>query len=70
MRKVIARRLSESKQNVPHFYVAVDIELDALLALRSQLNAASPSEGEGQFKISVNDMMIKLWRSPCVAAPV
>ena len=59
MRKVIARRLSESKQNVPHFYVSVDIELDALLALRSQLNAASPSEGEGQFKISVNDMMIK-----------
>ncbi|NVN44056.1 pyruvate dehydrogenase complex dihydrolipoamide acetyltransferase [Asaia siamensis] len=59
MRKVIARRLSESKQNVPHFYVAVDIELDALLALRAQLNAASPSEGEGQFKISVNDMMIK-----------
>lgn len=59
MRKVIARRLSESKQNVPHFYVSVDIELDALLALRSQLNAASPSEGEGQFRISVNDMMIK-----------
>ncbi|WP_122049532.1 pyruvate dehydrogenase complex dihydrolipoamide acetyltransferase [Asaia bogorensis] len=59
MRKVIARRLSESKQNVPHFYVSVDIELDALLALRGQLNAASPSEGEGQFKISVNDMMIK-----------
>lgn len=59
MRKVIARRLSESKQNVPHFYVSVDIELDALLALRAQLNAASPAEGEGQFKISVNDMMIK-----------
>ncbi|RUT25932.1 pyruvate dehydrogenase complex dihydrolipoamide acetyltransferase [Asaia sp. W19] len=59
MRKVIARRLSESKQTVPHFYVSVDIELDALLALRSKLNAASPSEGEGQFKISVNDMMIK-----------
>lgn len=59
MRKVIARRLSEAKQNVPHFYVAVDIELDALLALRGQLNAASPSEGEGQFKISVNDMIIK-----------
>ncbi|GBQ15245.1 pyruvate dehydrogenase complex dihydrolipoamide acetyltransferase [Swaminathania salitolerans] len=59
MRKVIARRLSESKQNVPHFYVSVDIELDALLALRSRLNAASPGEGDGQFKISVNDMMIK-----------
>ncbi|WP_029604864.1 pyruvate dehydrogenase complex dihydrolipoamide acetyltransferase [Kozakia baliensis] len=59
MRKVIARRLTESKQNVPHFYVSIDVELDALLALRSQLNAASPSEGEGQFKLSVNDMLIK-----------
>ncbi|AQS87339.1 dihydrolipoamide acetyltransferase component [Neoasaia chiangmaiensis NBRC 101099] len=59
MRKVIARRLSESKQNVPHFYVSMDVELDALLALRAQLNAASPAEGEGQFKLSVNDMLIK-----------
>jgi pyruvate dehydrogenase E2 component (dihydrolipoamide acetyltransferase) len=59
MRKVIARRLSESKQTVPHFYVSVDIELDALLALRQRLNGASPSEGDGQFKLSVNDMLIK-----------
>ena len=59
IRKVIARRLTEAKQSVPHFYVAMDIELDALLALRSQLNAASPSEGEGAFKLSVNDMLIK-----------
>lgn len=59
MRKVIARRLSESKQTVPHFYVSVDIELDALLALRQRLNGASPTEGDGQFKLSVNDMLIK-----------
>jgi pyruvate dehydrogenase E2 component (dihydrolipoamide acetyltransferase) len=59
MRKVIARRLSESKQNVPHFYVSMDIELDALLALRGQLNAASPKDGAGSFKLSVNDMIIK-----------
>jgi len=59
MRKVIARRLSESKQNVPHFYVSMDIELDALLALRGQLNAASPKDGGGAFKLSVNDMIIK-----------
>nr|WP_294917741.1 pyruvate dehydrogenase complex dihydrolipoamide acetyltransferase [uncultured Neokomagataea sp.] len=56
MRKVIARRLTESKTQVPHFYVSVDIELDALLALRSKLNGASH---DGAFKISVNDMMIK-----------
>ncbi|GBR71676.1 pyruvate dehydrogenase complex dihydrolipoamide acetyltransferase [Gluconobacter kanchanaburiensis] len=56
MRKVIARRLTESKTQVPHFYVSIDIELDALLALRSKLNAAAQ---ENSFKISVNDMMIK-----------
>ncbi|OAG73556.1 dihydrolipoamide acetyltransferase component of pyruvate dehydrogenase [Gluconobacter japonicus] len=56
MRKVIARRLTESKTQVPHFYVSVDIELDALLALRSKLNATAE---ENSFKISVNDMMIK-----------
>ena len=59
MRKVIARRLSESKQNVPHFYVSMDIELDALLALRGQLNVASPKDGAGALKLSVNDMVIK-----------
>ncbi|MFT8715511.1 pyruvate dehydrogenase complex dihydrolipoamide acetyltransferase [Gluconobacter potus] len=56
MRKVIARRLTESKTQVPHFYVSVDIELDALLELRSKLNATAQ---ENSFKISVNDMMIK-----------
>jgi pyruvate dehydrogenase E2 component (dihydrolipoamide acetyltransferase) len=59
MRKVIARRLSESKATVPHFYVSMDIELDALLKLRGQLNAASPKDGPGAFKLSVNDMVIK-----------
>lgn len=59
MRKVIARRLSESKQTVPHFYVSMDIEIDALLKLRSQLNATSPKDGPGAFKLSVNDLVIK-----------
>jgi pyruvate dehydrogenase E2 component (dihydrolipoamide acetyltransferase) len=59
VRKVIARRLSESKQHVPHFYVSMDIELDALLKLRGQLNATSPKEGPGAFKLSVNDLVIK-----------
>ncbi|MFN7113265.1 MAG: pyruvate dehydrogenase complex dihydrolipoamide acetyltransferase [Alphaproteobacteria bacterium] len=54
VRKVIARRLSESKQTVPHFYLTVDCELDALLALRKQLN----DSGDG-LKISVNDFIIK-----------
>jgi pyruvate dehydrogenase E2 component (dihydrolipoamide acetyltransferase) len=59
MRKVIARRLSESKATIPHFYVSMDIELDALLKLRSQLNATSPKDGPGAFKLSVNDLVIK-----------
>ncbi|MGG5808086.1 pyruvate dehydrogenase complex dihydrolipoamide acetyltransferase [Falsiroseomonas sp. CW058] len=59
MRKVIARRLSESKQTVPHFYVSMDIEIDALLKLRAQLNATSPKDGPGAFKLSVNDLVIK-----------
>jgi pyruvate dehydrogenase E2 component (dihydrolipoamide acetyltransferase) len=56
MRKTIARRLTESKQQVPHIYLTVDIRLDALLALRTQLNTSL--EGRG-IKLSVNDMLIK-----------
>ncbi|WP_028748137.1 pyruvate dehydrogenase complex dihydrolipoamide acetyltransferase [Rhizobium mesoamericanum] len=60
MRKVIAKRLVESKQTVPHFYVTVDCELDALLSLRAQLNDAAPrKDGAPAYKLSVNDMVIK-----------
>ncbi len=60
MRKTIARRLVESKQTVPHFYVSVDCELDALMALRAQLNDAAPRKDSAPaYKISVNDMVIK-----------
>jgi pyruvate dehydrogenase E2 component (dihydrolipoamide acetyltransferase) len=59
MRRVIAKRLTESKQNVPHFYLTMDIELDALLKLRGELNARSAKDGAGAFKLSVNDMVIK-----------
>jgi pyruvate dehydrogenase E2 component (dihydrolipoamide acetyltransferase) len=58
MRKVIARRLSEAKATVPHFYVSIDVEIDALLKLRAELNAKSPA-GAGAFKLSVNDLVIK-----------
>ncbi|CAH1662622.1 Dihydrolipoyllysine-residue acetyltransferase component of pyruvate dehydrogenase complex [Hyphomicrobiales bacterium] len=61
MRKTIARRLTESKQTIPHFYLSVDCELDALLALREQINAAAPKDGDGKpaYKVSVNDFVIK-----------
>jgi len=56
VRKTIARRLTESKQQVPHIYLTVDIRLDALLKLRADLNAALAPTG---VKLSVNDLLIK-----------
>lgn len=55
MRKVIASRLTESKQQVPHFYVSADAEIDSLLSARKYLNDL----GEGAYKISVNDMVLR-----------
>jgi pyruvate dehydrogenase E2 component (dihydrolipoamide acetyltransferase) len=54
MRRVIARRLTESKQNVPHFYLTIDCEIDALLKIRTELNAKSDT-----YRISVNDFVIR-----------
>jgi pyruvate dehydrogenase E2 component (dihydrolipoamide acetyltransferase) len=63
MRKVIARRLLESKQQVPHFYLTVEIELDAMMEMRQQLNdhaaAKAGKEGKPAYKLSVNDFVIK-----------
>jgi pyruvate dehydrogenase E2 component (dihydrolipoamide acetyltransferase) len=59
MRKVIARRLSEAKATIPHFYASIDVEIDALLKLRAELNAKSAKEGPAAFKLSVNDLVIK-----------
>ena len=59
MRKTIARRLQESKQFVPHFYLTIDCEIDGLLKLREQINAGAPKEGKGAFKLSVNDFVLK-----------
>lgn len=54
MRRAIARRLSESKQQAPHFYLNIDCQIDALLALRAQVNATRP-----EAKVSVNDMVVR-----------
>ncbi|KMS63746.1 branched-chain alpha-keto acid dehydrogenase subunit E2, partial [Sphingobium baderi LL03] len=56
MRKTIARRLTESKQQVPHIYLTVDIQLDKLLKLRGELNDGLAPRG---VKLSVNDLLIK-----------
>ncbi|KQT84776.1 branched-chain alpha-keto acid dehydrogenase subunit E2 [Methylobacterium sp. Leaf465] len=61
MRKTIAKRLTEAMQLAPHFYLTVDCELDALMALREQLNtsAGKTKDGKPLFKLSVNDFVIK-----------
>ncbi|MEM8975308.1 MAG: pyruvate dehydrogenase complex dihydrolipoamide acetyltransferase [Pseudomonadota bacterium] len=59
MRKVIAQRLTQSKQTVPHFYLSMDCVLDELLRSRTRINEAAPSEGPRAYKLSVNDFVIK-----------
>ncbi|MEQ1495451.1 MAG: pyruvate dehydrogenase complex dihydrolipoamide acetyltransferase [Novosphingobium sp.] len=66
MRKTIARRLTESKQTVPHIYLTVDIRLDALLKLRGELNQALEPRG---VKLSVNDLLIKALGAALVQVP-
>ncbi|KAL0488766.1 pyruvate dehydrogenase [Acrasis kona] len=56
MRKVIAKRLTESKRDIPHYYVTVECELDQLMKVRAQLNKAGEKRG---YKLSVNDFLIK-----------
>ena len=56
MRKIIAARLTEAKSTIPHFYLRRDIQLDALLAFRAQLNTSVGARG---IKLSVNDFIIK-----------
>ena len=66
MRKTIARRLTESKQQVPHIYLTVDVRLDALLKLRGELNASLEAR---DIKLSVNDMLIKALALALVQVP-
>jgi pyruvate dehydrogenase E2 component (dihydrolipoamide acetyltransferase) len=73
IRKVIARRLTEAKSSIPHFYVSMDIEIDALVKLMAELNAKAPAEGPDVYVITVNDLVIKasaatLRRVPAVNA--
>ena len=59
IRKVIARRLAEAKSTIPHFYVSMDVEIDALVRLMNELNAKAPKEGAGAYLITINDLVIK-----------
>jgi pyruvate dehydrogenase E2 component (dihydrolipoamide acetyltransferase) len=66
IRKTIARRLTESKQQIPHIYLTVDIQLDALLKLRGELNKGLESRG---VKLSVNDLLIKALAQSLIEVP-
>ena len=73
IRKVIARRLTEAKSTIPHFYVSMDVEIDAMIRLMNELNAKSPKEGPDAYLITINDLVIKasaatLRRVPAVNA--
>jgi pyruvate dehydrogenase E2 component (dihydrolipoamide acetyltransferase) len=59
MRKTIAQRLTQAVATIPHFRLSVDCEIDALLDARERLNARSPKEGPGAYKLSVNDFIVK-----------
>jgi pyruvate dehydrogenase E2 component (dihydrolipoamide acetyltransferase) len=63
MRRTVAARLTESKQTVPHFYLTLDCKIDALMAAREQINAAAPKskDGKPEYKLSVNDFIMKAW---------
>jgi len=65
MRKAIARRLTESKLQVPHFYLTIDVAMDRLMDLRTQINEAA----DGTFKLSVNDFIIKAVSKALVDVP-
>jgi pyruvate dehydrogenase E2 component (dihydrolipoamide acetyltransferase) len=72
MRRTIARRLVSAKQTIPHFYLTADVEIAALLALREQANAAAPrsANGQPQFKLSINDLIVKAWASAMHRTPM
>lgn len=59
MRRIIAQRLTQSKQTVPHFYLSLDCRLDTLLGARERINAVAPKDGPKAYKLSVNDFIIK-----------
>src|SRR5579872_1914647 len=71
MRATIARRLVEAKQTIPHFYLTADIDIGRLLAMREEANAAAPRDKEGNpaFKLSLNDLIIKMWAAALQRIP-
>jgi pyruvate dehydrogenase E2 component (dihydrolipoamide acetyltransferase) len=59
MRRTIARRLTSAKALIPHYYLNVDCDIGALMEIRARLNAKSPKDGPGAYKLSINDFVLK-----------
>ncbi len=69
MRKAIARRLTESKTTVPHFYLSIDVDAGALVALREQLNQDLKAQSPVPMKVSINDLIVKACAAALVRVP-
>jgi len=71
IRSIIATRLVEAKQTIPHFYLTADIDAGRLIAMREEANAAAPKGKDGQptFKLSLNDFIIKAWAAALQRIP-
>ncbi len=63
MRRIVAERLTEAKQTIPHFYLTIDCRIDAMMAARAEINATAPKgeDGAPEYKLTVNDFVIKAW---------
>ncbi|NOZ32498.1 MAG: pyruvate dehydrogenase complex dihydrolipoamide acetyltransferase, partial [Alphaproteobacteria bacterium] len=72
MRRIVAARLTEAKQTIPHFYLSIDCKIDALMAARADINAAAgkTDDGRAEYKISVNDFVVKAWALALQAKPL
>jgi len=71
MRRTIATRLVEAKQTIPHFYLTADLDIDRLIAVREEANAAAPRDKDGHaaFRLSLNDFIIKTWAAALLRVP-
>jgi pyruvate dehydrogenase E2 component (dihydrolipoamide acetyltransferase) len=71
MRQTIAARLTLAKQTIPHFYLVADVEIDALLKVREEANAAAPRDKDGKpaAKSSLNDFIVKAWAAALQQVP-
>jgi pyruvate dehydrogenase E2 component (dihydrolipoamide acetyltransferase) len=71
MRRIIATRLVQAKQTIPHFYLTADVEIGRLITLREEANAAAPKDNNGKaaFRLSVNDLIIKAWAAALQRVP-